>query len=84
MTANNQLVMVSEWMINGNITGFLKANINADRLALVCFLVQFLSLFIIDNHTFMELRDITRGLVYMHNQDIIHGDLKGVRPKPPC
>jgi len=55
MTTNNQLVMVSEWMINGNITGFLKVNINADRLVLVCFLVQFLSLFIVDNHVFTEV-----------------------------
>ena len=32
-----RFVMVSEWMINGNINEFVKAEINADRLALVCF-----------------------------------------------
>jgi hypothetical protein len=29
--------MVSEWMFNGNINEFVEANINADRLELVCF-----------------------------------------------
>ena len=28
---------------------------------------------------FAQLRDVTRGLIYMHDQGIIHGDLKGVR-----
>ena len=37
MTTNNQFVMVSEWMMNGNINEFLRVNINADRLKLVCF-----------------------------------------------
>ena len=32
-----QFVMVSEWMINGNINEFLKANPNSDRLGLVSF-----------------------------------------------
>ncbi|KAF9644879.1 kinase-like protein [Thelephora ganbajun] len=54
----NQLVMVSEWMTRGNIREFTKADVNADRLAL--------------------LRGVTRGLVYIHDQGVIHGDLKGV------
>jgi hypothetical protein len=32
--------MVSEWMVNGNIIQFLKANVNADRLVLVRFLFR--------------------------------------------
>jgi serine/threonine protein kinase len=32
-----RFVMVSEWMVNGNINQFVKANINADRLGLVRF-----------------------------------------------
>ncbi|KAF9646904.1 kinase-like protein [Thelephora ganbajun] len=54
----NQLVTVSERMTRGNIREFTKADINADRLAL--------------------LRGVTRGLVYMHDQGVIHGDLKGM------
>ena len=38
----NRLVMVSEWMSNGNIREFTKANINVDRLRLVCFSFEFL------------------------------------------
>ena len=30
-----RFVMVSEWMVKGNINDFVKANINADRLRLV-------------------------------------------------
>jgi hypothetical protein len=30
-------VMVSDWMVNGNINEFVKANVNADRLELVRF-----------------------------------------------
>ena len=33
-----RLVMVSEWMVKGNINDFVKADPNANRLELVCFL----------------------------------------------
>jgi hypothetical protein len=36
-TTENRFVMVSEWMVNGNINEYVKAEINADRLGLVCF-----------------------------------------------
>ena len=29
-----------------------------------------------------QLEEITRGLTYMHDQGIVHGDLKGVRIEP--
>ena len=32
----NRFVMVSEWMVKGNISEFLKEDNNADRLGLVC------------------------------------------------
>ena len=32
----NRLVMVSKWMVNGNINEFVKADPNVDRLGLVC------------------------------------------------
>jgi len=35
-TIGDRLVMVTEWMVNGNINGFLKMNPDADRLELVC------------------------------------------------
>ena len=36
----NRLVMVSEWMKRGNIVDFVKADVNSDRLGLVCFPCQ--------------------------------------------
>ena len=35
--SENRFVMVSEWMVRGNINEFVKADPNADRLGLVCF-----------------------------------------------
>ena len=32
-----QFVMVSKWMVGGNINKFVEANPNADRFELVCF-----------------------------------------------
>jgi hypothetical protein len=34
----NQFVMVSEWMVNGDINGFVKNHAGVNRLELVCFL----------------------------------------------
>jgi hypothetical protein len=34
--AENRFVMVSDWMVKGNINEFVMADINADRLGLVC------------------------------------------------
>ena len=28
---------------------------------------------------FLQLSDVTKGLIYVHDQGMIHGDLKGVR-----
>ena len=33
----NRLAVISEWMVKGNINEFVKADINADRLGVVCF-----------------------------------------------
>ena len=30
------------------------------------------------NNRFLQLKDVTLGLIYMHGQAMIHGDLKGV------
>ena len=50
----NRLVMVSEWMVKGNIDEFVEANTKADRLGLVCFLFphsRSLPSCIADDHT---------------------------------
>jgi len=57
VTTGHRFVIVSEWMVRGNINEFAKADATADRLEL--------------------LREVTSGLIYMHEQEIVHGDLKG-------
>ncbi|KAF9646796.1 kinase-like protein, partial [Thelephora ganbajun] len=49
--------MASEWMANGNINEFIKANRDTNRFKL--------------------LKGVVWGLMYMHGQAMIHGDLKG-------
>ena len=30
------------------------------------------------DNSFSKLEDVARGLIYVHDQEMIHGDLKGV------
>jgi serine/threonine protein kinase len=65
--------MVSEWMANGNIMEYVRSNAG-NHLKLVgynrIFLCHLLSTF--------QLADAVEGLKYLHNANIVHGDLKGV------
>jgi len=61
-------------------------NTDADRLELVGFFFvrgpyPRLSLTIM---YLLQLRDVTKGLIYMHDEGIIHGNLKGVRFRACC
>ena len=38
--SENRFVMVSEWLVGGNINEYMKAHIGVDRLELVCFLLR--------------------------------------------
>jgi len=78
--SETQFVMVSEWMPNGNINEFVKAHRNANRFILVSFRFRNMpSWFLADDFVVPQLRDVARGLIYMHEQGMVHGDLKGVR-----
>ena len=73
-----QFMMASEWVDNGNINEFVKADANVDRLELVCYFPKLslcLPLMVTQS---LQLRGVTKGLMYMHGQGIVHGDLKGV------
>jgi len=50
-------VMISDWMVNGNINDFIKAHPEVNRIII--------------------LKGVAEGLIYIHGQEMIHGDLKG-------
>ena len=79
----NQFAMASEWMTNGNIVEFLKENPDANRFELVGF--PFKNPFpcsipcSLKFGSLIQLADVARGSIYIHQRGMIHGDLKGVR-----
>ena len=75
----NPLQIISEWMSNGNLTAYVKSNPHADRISLVSSsfgppLIMFLA--------FQQLVGVAEGLNYLHQYDVVHGDLKGVGAQP--
>jgi len=65
--------MVSEWMSNGNIMEYVRDNAS-NHLKLVGH--NHVSLYHLLST--LQLADAAEGLRYLHNANIIHGDLKGV------
>jgi len=75
--SETQFAMISDWMVNGNINDFVKAHPDANRLELVSLSFR-VSLFSLMVESFIELEGVARGLIYIHSQGMVHGDLKGV------
>ena len=78
-TTETRFTMVSEWMVHGNINDFVKTHPDVDRLRLVGFLFKVLPSRPVDDRITLQLEGVATGLIYIHNQGVIHGDLKGVR-----
>ena len=75
----NQFAMVSEWMTNGNINQYVTTHPHKNRFELVSNPFKyFISSAVAHNYRLRQLGGITRGLIHMHGQGMIHGDLKGV------
>ena len=77
--------MVSKWMPNGNINEFLGARRDVNRFELVSFLVLIRVVVVpLTIRCVLQLEDVAEGLAYMHGQEMVHGDLKGVRFTVSC
>jgi len=67
--------MVSEWMVNGNITEYVRSHAgNHPKL------VGYNRIFPRYLLSTFQLADAIEGLKYLHNANIVHGGLKGVSP----
>ena len=77
LMSEDWFAMVSEWMPNGNINQFTKTHPEANRPRLVrppfaTLLPSFQQL------KSLQLEGVTKGLIYLHSNGMVHGDLKGV------
>ena len=71
--------MVSDWMANGNISDFVKTHRDVDRHGIVGFHSESCRSPFVDDRTILQLVGVAEGLIYIHSEGMIHGDLKGVR-----
>ena len=72
--------MVAQWMENGSILSYVTKYPGANRLELVRLERQPSDPAL----TVKQLIGITRGLGYLHGNEVIHGDLKSVRGESLC
>ena len=72
----HRLAMISEWMDQGNINEFVKRYDGVNRVQLVSHRLASCGDW---RDRFIQLVDAASGLEYMHNSNMVHGDLKGVR-----
>lgn len=66
------------WMENGNVVKFLSQpqNNNIDCVPLVS--KTTFTFHMTRHNSFIQVLDVGQGLSYLHSQNIVHGDLKGV------
>ncbi|KAF9447735.1 kinase-like protein [Macrolepiota fuliginosa MF-IS2] len=72
--AHTQLCLVSPWMKNGDVVGYLKDNPDASRESLVG--IRFPPT-IPKSFTNPKIYDVALGLEYLQAQKLVHSDLKG-------
>ncbi|KAF8600597.1 kinase-like protein, partial [Ceratobasidium sp. AG-I] len=70
---NGQIVLISPWMENGSVSNFISKNPEADRYDLVGdgdYRAAF-------SHVLLKCIQLANVVAYLHDIDVIHGDLKG-------
>ena len=75
--------MACPWMDNGTIVQFLvNCTSDVDRTLLVSKMVTNNAAALSQYHL-LQCLDVAHGLEYLHSENVVHGDLKGVsRPRP--
>ena len=69
------LQIISGWMSNGTLIEFIEKNSSVNRINLVSSPRQ---LCLVDNIILSKLLDVAKGLEYLHANNTVHGNLKGV------
>ena len=67
---------VSDWMSGGDLPRYIKRYPDTDRLRLV----SIPYLVCIPRLLCFQMCEAAKGLSYLHSCNVVHGDLKGVRP----
>jgi len=70
-----EFCMVSQWMANGSVLDYVRRYTGVNRLELV----RPTHRRSVSTLTGLQLIGVTRGLNYLHNNGVVHGDLKSVR-----
>ena len=73
-----QPFMVCAFMVNGDANEYLRQNPGVDRRQLVSTQPRGTGICTDRYRSYLQLRETARGLAYLHNKNVIHGDIKPV------
>jgi serine/threonine protein kinase len=77
--SQGQLCVVSSWIENGNILEYTRKNPEVNRLHLVTPSVGVLLGKL--RTIILQLAGVASGLEYLHRVNLVHGNIRGVRPR---
>jgi serine/threonine protein kinase len=75
------MAMVSPWMAQGSVVDYIKANSPVNPYATELVRLSCCLRHAITDESNVKINDVIQGLSYLHDANIVHGDLCGVRLK---